>query len=288
MNDIILERLVRIDQQPIALLFTDYLISLGICAETKQEDGAYIIWCDQSKYEQAKSAFNEFIHQPYHPKYQQAAWENGDTSNNVSLPSSGFSGIKEQFIAHAGIVTLVIFIACWLVYIGSVLGFSRDIFSVLHFYPALSFEAIINEPLRLLGPAFFHFSLLHIAFNTMWWWQLGGAIEKVFGKITLINLFLISTILSNIGQLIASGPNFGGLSGVVYAVVGFVWWIGWLAPEKGLSLSKPIIAFLVGWLLLGYVDILPINMANTAHTIGLISGCLLAFWQVKVMKPNKE
>jgi GlpG protein len=30
------------------------------------------------------------------------------------------------------------------------------------------------------------------------------------------------------------------------------------------------------WLVLGYADILWVNMANAAHTAGLITGCLMA------------
>ena len=116
----------------------------------------------------------------------------------------------------------------------------------------------------------------------MWWWQLGGSIEKTLGKAALINILFISAIVSNVGQFLVSGANFGGLSGVVYALVGFVWWFGYLAPERGLSLSKPIVGFLLFWLVLGFVDLLPVNVANTAHLLGLVSGCLFALFTVKV------
>ena len=82
------------------------------------------------------------------------------------------------------------------------------------------------------------------------------------------------------------GPSFGGLSGVVYALVGYVWWLGWLMPEKGLSLSKPIIGFMLFWLLLGYTSLMPINVANTAHLLGLLSGCMLAYLQALKAKKH--
>jgi len=173
---------------------------------------------------------------------------------------------------------------CWLVFLGSELGWAQNIFNMLQFYPHLSIDALLADPIRLIGPAFFHFSWLHIVFNTMWWWQLGGSIEKALGKSTLINILLLSAIVSNVGQYLVSGSNFGGLSGVVYALVGFVWWFGYLAPERGLSLSKPLVGFLLFWLVLGFVDLLPVNVANTAHLLGLISGCLLAVFTVKVIK----
>ncbi|MEW6989819.1 rhomboid family intramembrane serine protease GlpG [Colwelliaceae bacterium 6441] len=276
-----LEPLVSLTQHNIALLFSNYLLSQGIASAVQVEDAhqdqQYIVFCQTDKNDQAKAIFEEFIENPHHEKYQQAAWDTGATTEVINHGPSFLSSFKQQFLAHAGIVTLLIFSLCWLVFIGSALGFKQHIFSEIHFFSALTPAQFFDNPFRLLGPVFFHFSLLHIAFNTMWWWQLGGSIEKVMGKVELIQLFLFSAILSNVGQFLVSGPNFGGLSGVVYGVVGYVWWAGWFAPDKGLTLSKPIIGFLLFWLLLGFVDVLPINMANTAHLLGLVAGCLLAW-----------
>jgi len=288
-----LQPLVQLEQHNIALLFANYLLTLGIEAkvvtepinkETAEIKQGHTVYCQHDKIAQAKVEFESFIKNPFEQKYQQAAWQHGETvtlnSNDLTLLSS----FKENFFAHAGIVTLVVFALCWLVFLGSNLGWARPLFNLLQFYPLLSVDAFIAEPWRIIGPAFFHFSWLHIVFNTMWWWQLGGNIEKSLGKGALINLLLISAIFSNLGQFFVSGANFGGLSGVVYALVGFVWWYGYLAPEKGLSLSKPIIGFLLFWLVLGFVDLLPVNVANTAHLLGLISGCLLAVFSVKLSR----
>lgn len=278
--------LVSITQHNIALLFSNYLLTLNIRSDVKLSERGYDVYCQHDKLDEAKDEFEVFIKQPFNPKYQQAAWEHGEISDLEDNSPTFGSVVKRQFLAHAGIATLVIFALCWLVYILSIIGFSRQAFELLHFFPQLSLSLLFSEPWRLLGPAFFHFSLLHIAFNTMWWWQLGGSIEKTLGKGALINLFLVSAIVSNIGQFIVSGPNFGGLSGVVYALVGFVWWAGWLAPQKGLQLSKPIIGFLLVWLMLGFVDLLPVNVANTAHLLGLLSGCLLALIRFKLIKKS--
>jgi len=285
-----LQPLVQLEQHNIALLFANYLLTLGIKAKVVTEPvnkeisdikQGHTVYCQQDKIAQAKLEFENFIKKPFDQKYQQAAWQHGETvilnSNELTLLAS----FKENFFAHAGIVTLIVFALCWLVFMGSNLGWAQSLFNLLQFYPQLSVDAFIVEPWRIIGPAFFHFSWLHIVFNTMWWWQLGGSIENSLGKGTLINLLLISAIVSNLGQFFVSGANFGGLSGVVYALMGFVWWYGYLAPEKGLSLSKPIVGFLLFWIVLGFADLLPINMANTAHLLGLISGCLLAVYNVK-------
>lgn len=272
-----LEPLVSVTQHNIALLFSNYLKSQNIESAVQVEEQKFVILCQSDKYEIARDIFDDFINNPHDEKYQQAAWSSGVTTNVVNHGPSFLSTFKQQFLAHAGLVTLSVFAICWLVYFASILGWQSHIFNEIHFFSALTPAQFFDNPFRLLGPVFFHFSLLHIAFNTMWWWQLGGSIEQVMGKAEIIQLFLLSAIVSNIGQFLVSGPNFGGLSGVVYAVVGYVWWAGWLAPEKKLTLSKPIIGFLLFWLLLGFVDVLPVNMANTAHLLGLVSGCFLAW-----------
>ena len=276
--------LVHIAHHNIALLFANYLSTLNIQAKVIEESQGFAIYCDRDQLPLAQSEFEQFIKQPHQPKYQQAAWQHAIISDVKEHHPAFITIFKQQFLAHAGVITLFIFVICWLVFVFSLAGFERALFNQLQFFPRLSLALLFSEPLRLIGPAFFHFSLLHIAFNTMWWWQLGGSIEKSLGKMTLINLFLVSAIASNLGQFIVSGPYFGGLSGVVYALVGFVWWMGWLAPEKGLSLSKPIIGFLLLWLVLGFADVLPVNVANTAHLLGLVSGCLMALVKVKVIK----
>ncbi|REL33959.1 rhomboid family intramembrane serine protease GlpG [Thalassotalea euphylliae] len=282
MDSLPLQPLVKVDQQAIGQLFVDYLCSLEIPAKLVEQDHAHWICVATNQVEQAKQLFNEFALQPYHPKYQQAAQQHSGAQ--TSMPSHAFSGVKQQFFAQAGPFTLIVFGTCWLVYILANLGLGRDLFSSLSFYSQLDVQRLVTEPWRLIGPAFLHFSLLHIAFNTLWWWQLGGAIERIFGRWQIVNLFLLSAIASNVGQFIVSGPNFGGLSGVVYAVVGFAWFAGWLMPERGVGLSKSIVGFLLIWLLLGFVDVLPINMANTAHLVGLVVGCAMAWLIAKRQK----
>jgi GlpG protein len=281
-----LRPLVKVTQHNIALLFCNYLKSVAVQAQVQNEEAGFVIYCQGDKYDFAQQAFEQFIADPDQAKYQQAAWQSGDVADINSNSPALLTSLKTQFLSHAGIVTLVVFSLCWLVFVASNLGWGNTIFHYLQFYPQLSVDAVLQAPHRLLGPAFLHFTWLHIVFNTMWWWQLGGSVEQITGKFSLINLLLVSALVSNVGQFFVDGPNFGGLSGVVYALVGYVWWMGWLMPEKGLSLPKPIIGFMLFWLLLGYTSLMPINVANTAHLLGLLSGCIMAY--IQVLKEKKH
>lgn len=272
-----MQPLVQVAHHNIALLFVNYAKTQGLSIALEQEAEQYIIYVADADYDQAKAMFEEFARQPHAQKYQQAAWQSGQVVEVNSAEPSLLTVFKRQFLSHAGPFTLIIFGLCWLVYVLSVLGWGNQIFSALRFYTSLSIEDFLANPIRLIGPALFHFSLLHIVFNTMWWWQMGGAIEKSMGKMELIQVFFFTAILSNVGQFLETGNNFGGLSGVVYGVIGYVWLAGVLAPEKGMSVSKPLMGFLIFWLVLGFVDMLPVNVANTAHLLGLLSGLFVAW-----------
>lgn len=286
MSEISYAFLAGVSKKSIALLFCKYIETQGIESKIEEIPEGFVILCNETFLPQAEILWEDFKQTPHAPKYQKSAW---DSSETVTLNEGGhsLSGIVTPFIAHAGIITLSVFCLCWIIFLASEFGFQKQAFELVRFYWEFSFTTFLSEPHRLITPAFFHFSWLHIAFNTMWWWQLGGDIEKTLGKSTLIGLLVLSAVVSNIGQFYSTGAYFGGLSGVVYALVGYVWWMGWLAPQTGLGLSKPIVGFLLFWLLLGFIDLLPINMANTAHTLGLVCGCVLAWIKAKKLNSSK-
>ncbi|EED33201.1 rhomboid family protein [gamma proteobacterium NOR5-3] len=142
------------------------------------------------------------------------------------------------------------------------------------------FEPSTGEAWRLITPAFLHFGLMHIVFNSLWCWELGRRIETALGSLNLAGLFVATAALSNFAQHTVSGPVlFGGLSGVVYAFLGFSWVAGRVNPRwRPLAPATPIMLFMVGWLvvcLLGVVDVLGFSVANAAHVGGLLSGAAI-------------
>lgn len=138
---------------------------------------------------------------------------------------------------------------------------------------------------RALTPIFIHFGWLHIAFNSLWVWELGGRVEERLGTASLAVLALLVALGSNYAQFLVSGPSlFGGMSGVVYGLVGFCWISGVMRPEQGLGLQRTLLFFLLGWLvfcMVGPTWLLGAgSIANAAHVSGLLLGCGLAavYW----------
>lgn len=131
---------------------------------------------------------------------------------------------------------------------------------------------------RLLTPIFMHFSEMHILFNMLWVWVVGGRMEASQGSISLCGLVLFSGVLSNLCQFWVTGPMFGGMSGVVFALLGY----SWLWDRRGhmprFGLPPALIGFVVLWLVLGFTGVLEGmglgSIANTAHLAGLVAGLL--------------
>lgn len=129
---------------------------------------------------------------------------------------------------------------------------------------------------RLISPIFVHFSPLHIIFNLLWVWIVGSRVEMLQGRITLLGLVLFSGVLSNLAQFYVSGPLFGGMSGVVFALLGYAWFWDRRNPHHAFGLPSALMGFMVVWLALGFTGVLESMgfgaIANTAHLVGLLAG----------------
>ena len=137
-----------------------------------------------------------------------------------------------------------------------------------------------GQPWRLITPVFLHFGWTHIVFNSLWCWDLGKRIEGALGSLNMLGLFLVTAIVSNTAQDWVTGPVlFGGLSGVVYGLLGFAFVAGRLNPRwSALAPAVPIMLFMVGWLVFcmsGLVDVLGFSVANAAHLSGLLCGAAI-------------
>ncbi len=142
------------------------------------------------------------------------------------------------------------------------------------------FEGMQGQYWRLVTPVFLHFGWLHIVFNSLWLWELGARVEKVMGHLNMILLFLVIAVVSNSCQYLFGGPGvFGGMSGVVYGLLGFAWVAPLLQPAWRIQPPRGIMIFMVGWLvvcMLGVVEVLGFGaIANAAHLGGLLCGALL-------------
>lgn len=138
-----------------------------------------------------------------------------------------------------------------------------------------------NEWWRLITPMFLHFSFAHLAFNCLWIYVLGEKIERVDGKFIFLLLIIFSGIFSNLLQYTwTSSSLFGGLSGVIYGMLGYCLIMEMESNYDRYGLPPGLYLFMVVWLILGFVGILDLfgfgSVANFAHLGGMLSGLMFA------------
>ncbi len=143
---------------------------------------------------------------------------------------------------------------------------------------------------RLLTPVFLHsaltagYGILHLLFNMLWLHDLGGMIEKAQGGRQLFVKVLLIGVFSNVVQYLVAGPAFGGMSGVVYGLLGYIWVKGKQDLTSGLYVGSQTMMMMTFWFFLCLSGFLG-PIANAAHTAGLLSG--LAWGWVAARRVNR-
>jgi len=231
-------------------------------------------------------------------------WQRGELAYTVDSESPSFDGIKNGLTdALRWPLTFVLLLISAL--ITALISFDSQshILSALSIVPfhqvpqGLSYLPLeqtlkAGDIWRLLTPTFLHFGLLHLIFNGLWVWELGRMIEKRQSTLRLAVLFLMSAVCANLAQYMMGDILFGGLSGVVYALLGYCWFWDRLAHQPIFYIRKPVFILLLVWLvfcLVGGSSMLGFgNVANAAHIAGLASGSLWAFILVKIKGEGKR
>ena len=132
---------------------------------------------------------------------------------------------------------------------------------------------------RFVSPAFLHFGILHLVFNLLWLADLGRRIELSQSSARLLLVATLAALCANLAQYWhIPGGLFGGMSGVVYGLLGYCWLAG-RRYAPGLRLPTGVVVFLVGWMLLcmtGIFSVIGVHVANAAHVGGFVTGLSLA------------
>jgi GlpG protein len=268
--------------------FGDFLVTKNIRNEIEAEaDGSALIWIvEDDQLAEAKSWLAKFRADPNSAEFRGVAALAAKTRKAEAEEQAKYQrrvrSRKSLFVTFggygAGILTYALIGICLVAAFYTRLGENRDLLDKLFIsdpnQPAAGFLPDVfqhGEFWRLLTPVFIHFGVLHLVFNMMWLYQLGSMIEARQSSLQLLLLVVVTGIISNLAQYIVAGPQFGGMSGVVYALAGYVWIRGKYDRASGLVLPQQSITILLVWGAVCFTNMLG-PVANYAHLGGLISG----------------
>jgi GlpG protein len=287
-----------------ARLFSDFLLVQGIENQVEADkDGAWSVWIHaEEELERAKALLAEYRQNPADPKYRKVAGAAGDLKEQKrreqldyekrlkkrghlfrSITGYGFGPVTFILIFISGAVFVAsnfatnleavhkLFISEVDLKTGGALS-AWEVFRlhISHWRTILP-EIRHGEVWRLFTPMFLHFSFLHILFNLLWLRDLGSMIEARQNSFVLLLLVLAIAAGSDCAQFLFKGPVFGGMSGVVYGLMGYIWIRGRLDPGSGLFLHPSTVTMMIVWFFLCLTGLVG-QIANYAHAAGLLMG----------------
>ncbi len=269
--------------------FVRYLAGQGIDALAEPSDEGWAIWVREEDHRQkAQDELAQFLVEPDHPRYRHTSAPAASSSRaavqswpwplkrrKAARPARAAIPLTRLLIA----LTLTVSIAGWFGRL-PVDSLGGSIYRELRFVSPTAgsvsgWEAFVSirqgELWRLITPMFLHFDYPHIIFNIVMFYYVASQIERLRGPTRLALLVLLTSLAANTIQAYFQGPDFGGLSGVVYGLLGYVWIKSMVDPDSGFHLDPFTWLVAVTWFLLCVFDVIP-NVANHAHAGGLVAG----------------
>lgn len=294
----------------------DYLLTLNIETQLDPpgQEGIALWVRDEDKVEQGRSELQTFLQNPGDPRYQKAGLLAQAMRRRESLHQQRYERKQQTFDQEmrAGAtegrksVTIALLTLSIAVSLGSNFGQnSSAITQFVSIAPYAVQDGMISwnylqsirqgEVWRLVTPIFLHLDVMHLVFNMLMLLALGTRVEMARGwwRYLILVLFLAGT--SNVAEYYCSislnrspsidftpSPMFGGMSGVLYGLFGYMWMKSRFQPQLGLFVPTEMVVVMLGWLLLCLLGVVG-PVANVAHGVGLLGGILVGYlptlWQ---------
>lgn len=298
-----MRKIGHLDANPEATRFSDYLYSQGIDNEVDAgASGGWDIWVNNEEdLDASKRELAAFLEAPDAEKYQSAgadaeARRRKETEADEAFKKKVYDRqkIMRRSLFAAYPVTMALIVISVVVTLLGGLGSGSPLTQWLSITEYESPEGMLlfDESLpevrrgqlwRLITPIFIHaslllppFGLLHILFNMMWLKDLGQMIERAQGRKGLLIKIGVLALLSNVGQFAFGGPAFGGMSGVVFGLLGYSWMRGRFDLTSGLFVHSQTIMMMTVWFFLCLFGAMG-PIANGAHGVGLVSGVIWGY-----------
>lgn len=260
--------------------FANYLLSLGISSKVDGANDQWAIWVhDENQLARSKDELAQFHEQPSDARYlaaeQAAKIARRETAEKLRQARKNYVDMRNEWASpwRRRPVTLAMIAVCAALALGLFEEFHADL---MYSWP----DILAGQVWRLVTPVFLHAPLavnpLHLIFNMWWLYDLGSLIERRLGSIRFAMLALVIALVSNYAQFYMRGPNFVGMSGVVFGLLGYAWVRGRLDPTCGLHVRPDVAFWMIGWMVLCGVGAVG-NVANWAHGGGLAAGAALGY-----------
>jgi len=139
---------------------------------------------------------------------------------------------------------------------------------------------------RLITPVFIHFTFSHLISNLFLFWYFARVINT-YSPIVFVSLIFVAALVGDLGEFLLVDEKFGGISGIDFALFGFIFCYQKIRPEGELSIDPLVSSVVILFLLLTATDWFG-QYAFYAHLTGLIVGLIFGFIFAKKDKHLQE
>jgi GlpG protein len=290
-----------------AQTFADYLLTLKIQTQLMPEEGGLAVWvCDEDQVSRARQELDEFNRNPADTRYGAAGIvadsmrkQETQIERSYRKRQARFDRQMRKLSLGRWPVTIVLLVISIVVTIWSHFGsLDSPVLQWLSissfrsqggkiFWPYLS-DIRSGQLWRLVTPIFIHMNVIHLVFNMMMLLALGVTVEARRGSLRMLLLALVLAIGSNLVQYylgptfvdgafrLHPSPLFGGMSGVLYGLFGYLWMKSRYEPGLGMFMPRETVIILLVWFFVCLFGVVG-NVANGAHAGGLLLGLLIGY-----------
>jgi GlpG protein len=229
--------------------FGDHLLTLGIRnnVEPTSNGGGWAVWVeDDDHLDRGRGELEAFLRNPADPKYDAAA-RKADAVRAAERKKS--ERLRKRFVdvrtswgagarsrCPATVVLVVLSLAATFL---TDFGRADHVMKWLMFgdtFERGGFDRILDGQVwRLVTPIFVHMSTMHLIFNVLMLANMGAMLETKKGTWFYVRFVLTTAIVSCAAQAVWAHPYFGGMSGVLYGVFGYIWMKEKFEPHLGLG-----------------------------------------------------
>lgn len=295
----------KLPDEQLARRFEDYMLVEEVRVSVEPEDGQWAVWVvEEDQLDRAKEELAQFNADPGAERYlghgqiadrtrkEEDRANRRFRKNQIDLRTTWNRGGGMPKAGPATIALIAISVVCTLM-----TNFGHDGSSFFYFLtffnPAklgrgngwLGWEGLLSgEIWRAVTPIFLHFDTLHLLFNMWMFFVLAAQMERRLKSGLFLVFVLAVAVVSNLAEHIWihwKSPDkiiaVGGMSGVVYGLLGYIWMKYRYEPQQGYLLGPNTVLILLGWMVLCMLGIFG-NIANGAHVMGLVAGCAIGYW----------
>jgi rhomboid protease GluP len=222
----------------------------------------------------SRETLKQLLGEQFTPELQNDSSEQEiQTIRKQALSNASARAKAEKAIFHSGIpfITYILIAIQVVVFMLMELkGGSTDSSTLINFGAKFNPLILEGEWWRFFTPMFLHIGFLHLLMNSMALYYLGPLVERIYGNVRFVFLYLFAGFVGVLASFLFSANLSAGASGAIFGCFGALLYFGVVFPRLFIrSLGFNILIVLAINLVFGFT--IP-GIDNAGHIGGLLGG----------------